>query len=450
MGSLDGGGMRPILRIVFVSAALTMGMVPCSFAQDTTPTSDEFIPGLPVGGWLLYPSIFAGAVYNDNINQAPQGTDKQSGTTARVSPRVVATYNGGIYQTTLYGVVDAQFFNADTLAANAGFTYSYSPREDLTFGLWGNYTRQTDIFNNAAMFDNNAIGPTGNPPNTIPVIINPYGNTPYVNPIAYNQFAGGGSVTKNFGQAFATLGANAYYLVYDHNFDNTPPPIQTSHDGGSYWLSGRVGYRFPAFYVFAEADGIWQGFNNSIFNSDGYRVIGGVGSDNPDSLWQFEVYGGYQYQRQPDQNSIPSGVPAVPASTDSGVFGGTLTYHPTPYWTLIAQVNEVLGVSTFPVIVTPAGVPNAGIPNLATTAILQTTYGLSRLWSIGARVGYTRADYIGFDRLDDGWMAGASFNYEIRRNWQLTLDYQYREVNSNLALSDFRDNQYTAGLTYRY
>ena len=79
-----------------------------------------------------------------------------------------------------------------------------------------------------------------------------------------------------------------------------------------------------------------------------------------------------------------------------------------------------------------------------------TTYGLSRQWSVGARVGYTRADYIGFNRLDNGWMAGASFNYEIWRNLALTLDYQYSTVQSNLALSDYTRNQYTAGLTYRY
>jgi len=102
-------------------------------------------------------------------------------------------------------------------------------------------------------------------------------------------------------------------------------------------------------------------------------------------------------------------------------------------------------VSTFPTLVTPAGTPN-----LATTAILQTTYGLSRLWSIGARVGYTRSDYIGFDRLDNGWLAGASFNYEIWRNLALTLDYQYTQVNSNVQFAGFTRNQYTAGLTYRY
>ena len=158
---------------------------------------------------MLYPSIFVGAVYSDNINQTASG-DRSSGTSLRVAPRLVGTYDGGIHQTTFYGVADAQFFNANTVSASAGISHNYAPLPDLSFGVYVNYTRQTDIFNSALNFNNNAIGPTGNPPNTIPIIINPFGTTPVANPIAYNQFSVGGSVTKTFGQFFTTLSAATY------------------------------------------------------------------------------------------------------------------------------------------------------------------------------------------------------------------------------------------------
>ena len=103
-------------------------------------------------------------------------------------------------------------------------------------------------------------------------------------------------------------------------------------------------------------------------------------------------------------------------------------YYPTQYWTLIASVDEVLSIVDHPV-----ADDSLGTPNFQTTALLQTTYGISRQWSIGARVGYTRSDYKGFDRLDTGWMAGASFNYEIWRNLRLTLDYQYSTLHSNIS-----------------
>ena len=164
------------------------------------------------------------------------------------------------------------------------------------------------------------------------------------------------------------------------------------------------------------------------------ELLGALDQANPGSLWRrslWRISGSESAQQL--RTRCPQGSPSgIPADANSGVFGGRLTYYPTPYWTLIASVDETLGMSTFPTFVTPAG-----IPNLATTAILQTTYGLSRQWSIGARVGYTRADYIGFDRLDNGWLAGASFNYEIWRNLALTLDYQYSKVHSNVAVLRF-------------
>ena len=65
-------------------------------------------------------------------------------------------------------------------------------------------------------------------------------------------------------------------------------------------------------------------------------------------------------------------------------------------------------------------------------------------------MGYTRSKFYGFDRLDTGWMAGASFNYEIWRNLLLTLDYQYSTVHSDAVLADFTRNVYSVGLTYKY
>ena len=325
-----------------------------------------------------------------------------------------------------------------------GILHTYEAMQDLIFDFYANYTRQTDIFNSALQFNNNAIGPPATPNVSLPVILNPFGTTPGVNPIAYNQWTGATSVTKTFDQAFVTLRGTAFGIVYDKS-DNVPAPFQTSHDGLSYWLSGRVGYNFPTFYLFAQGDGIFQRFDNAVFNTNGYRVIGGVGTNDPSSLFKGEVYGGYQFQDQKQQQNVPA--PGIPQDTGNGVFGGRLSYFPTEYWTIIASIDaNFLGMSTQ----LAPGVPQ-GIPSRTTTAILQTTYGLSRLWSIGVRGGYTRGDFIGLSGLDNhGWLAGASFNYEIWRNLMLTLDYQYTTVQSDAAFSDYTRNQYTAGLTYRY
>ena len=370
-----------------------------------------------------------------------------------MSPRLTGSYDGGIHTTQLYGVVDARFFNADTIAATAGVTHRYEAMQDLIFDFYGNYTRQTDIFTSALQFNNNAIGPPATPNTSLPIILNPFGTTPGVNPIAYNQFTAAASVTKTFDQVFVTLRGTAFNIVYDHS-DNIPAPFQTSHNGASFWLSGRVGYNFPTFYMFAQGDGIFQRFDNSVFNTNGYRVIGGVGTQDPSSLFKGEVYGGYQFQHQEQQNEFTPGAPGIPSvfapgipqDANSGVFGGRLSYFPTQYWTIIAQIDQILGIST---LLAPS-IPQ-GTPTRTTTAILQTTYGIARDWSVGVRGGYTRGEFIGVSGLDNhGWLAGASVNFELLRNLMLTLDYQYSTVQSDAAFSDFTRNWVSAGLTYKY
>ena len=240
------------------------------------------------------------------------------------------------------------------------------------------------------------------PPSNIPIIINPFGTTPSVNPIPFNQFTGGAYGTTTFDQGFATLGAAAFYILYDESQDNVPVPFQTSLNGANIWVTGKVGYHIiPGFYLFAEGDGIFQRFNNSLFDTNGYRVIGGMGWDDPKSLFRGEIYGGYQAQFQENANgvSIPPGLGIPSTTTTSPVFGGRISYYPTPYWTLIAQVDETLGVSTF---LSPT-IP-AGAPSLVTTALLQTTYGIARDWSVGVRGGYTRAQFFGHLRCAE-WLA---------------------------------------------
>ena len=448
---------------VLVSAALIVGIVPRSFAADgaTNPAAapfestsvqpGPFRPGLAIGGWMVYPSIFLGAVFDDNVRQSANDIEHTSGLGVRVAPDLIATYDGGIHQTTLYGVVDARFFpgvgtrlpgeaDANSVAATAGFRHGYQPLPDLGVSIYGDYTRQTDIFNSALNFNNSAIGPTPSS-SPAPIILNPFGMTPTVNPVASNQFTGGGAVTKTVGQGFVSLGGAVAHIAFDH----TNSPFQIAEDGTIYFVTGRFGYNVtPALYVFAEPSGIFQHVNNSTtVDTSGYRVVGGIGSADPNSLFRGEIWGGYQAQHE-DVTGLNSAL-LNGLNTNSGVFGASLAYYPTRYWTVMALAQESLGVT----MISSAGAP-VGTPTRTITAILQTTYHLSLIWSVGARAGYTRAEYIGTARLDNGWMAGASFNYEVWRNLLLTLDYQHSSVHSNFAFSSFEANIYSAGLTYQY
>ena len=454
---------------VLATAALTIGVVPCSLAQEIAPTG-EYKEGLALGSWMLYPKAFVGAVYDSNVNQITQNS---SGWAARAVPNISGVYDGGIHKTTVFGVMDARFFDATTISATTGFTHVYEAMRDLVFTFQGNYTRQTDLFTSALNFNNGAIGPntTGSPEANIPIILNPFGTTPGVNPAAYNQFTGSTSVTKTFDNStFLTLRGTVFHIAFDNK---TLPlnPFATSSDATSYWLSARAGYNIlPSVYAFAEGTGILQRFHNSIFDTNGYRVVGGFGTRDPQSLFHGELYGGYQAQAQAHHNiseldaALVPDIPinligaGIPTNSNSPVFGGRLYYYPTPYLTFVGAVDQVLGISTQLSSLIPAGTPS-----LATNAILQANYFISKSWTFGVRAGYTQSRFFGIGRTDDGWMAGTSFNYEIWRNLNLTLDYQCSGVTSNIQNStvtstatsntqnsNFSRNVFTAGLTYKY
>ena len=76
-----------------------------------------------------------------------QGTNKDSGWNARVAPRLIATgTDGAIHSTTLFAVGDFQFFNDNTVSADAGLSHNYNPTQDLALNFNARYTRETSLF----------------------------------------------------------------------------------------------------------------------------------------------------------------------------------------------------------------------------------------------------------------------------------------------------------------
>src|SRR5262249_22593251 len=121
---------------LLVSIIVAVGSHGASFAQEMSPSGQYKEQGLPVAGWLLFPRIFVGATYDTNHNQTTSGADNNKGVGLRVAPRLTGTYDGGMQRSTFYGVVDARFFNADTVAATAGFTHLWQAQQDLLFNFF--------------------------------------------------------------------------------------------------------------------------------------------------------------------------------------------------------------------------------------------------------------------------------------------------------------------------
>jgi hypothetical protein len=99
-------------------------------------------------------------------------------------------------------------------------------------------------------------------------------------------------------------------------------------------------------------------------------------------------------------------------------------------WDFRALLDETLGAAAVPTSGT-TGVAT-GAANRVTTGLLNIGYkGLPQDWTTSARFGYVRTQYVDSSQIDNGWLAGADVTYEFWRNLGITLDYQFKSVNSN-------------------
>lgn len=392
--------------------------------------------GLPMGGWLFYPGLTAGAVYDDNIFQSPTNRTARFGT--RITPTVTAVRDSGIHQLTVYGTVDARLYSganqADSIAARAGFAHKYEAMRDLIFRFQGDYTRQTDPFNAAGGFNANAAA------------ANPFGTAAIANPFSYNQFIGSASATKMFNQSFLSVRGSVAHIAYDSTNGQAGSTSIAPTDGTIYAVTGRAGYYVsPLFYAYVEPMLDWRRYALTANNSSGYRVVGGLATERV-GLYQGEIFAGYQAER--GDQTIVAGVPN-PSTTVSGtVLGGRLSYEPTRFLKLRATLDETLGVAQVINATTPQGTSTK-----TTLALLQADYAMSRVWTIGGRVGYSRVSYetnLANSGHAYGWLGGVRYSYIFSPSFAVTLDYQYTKLDSNVALAGVTRNLITLSGTYRY
>jgi hypothetical protein len=418
--------MASFLCASIALALFVAGSASDSFADELPNNTAGAPTPLLVGGWQLSPTLFAGAVYNTNVNQTP--TNAVSSWGERVTPGFSATLDNGIHKTSVYGVADIQnYANSaanNTVYANAGFTQTYLPRPDLTFRLSGGFTRAADIFGSSALGTVNTSLPTTP---SAPVATTTV--SPQVNSSPYNQFSGAFSVDKSFGRTFVGLTASAVDTRYSSN-----PASTTSSNGTTYTVTQRTGFNLtPQLYAFVDPSVNWQRYADSTRNQDGYRITGGVGTLNA-GIWRGEVYGGYQAEKND-----------IVGTYNSPVFGLRIGYSPTRIWDFSASVDENLAAATVPTTGT------TGVASRVTTALGNVVYkGLPQDWTTSARFGLVRTQYVDSSQINNGWLAGATVTYEFWRNLGITLMYQYMSVDSNVAGQSFNQQMVSLGASYKY
>ncbi|HXY59938.1 MAG TPA: outer membrane beta-barrel protein [Methylocystis sp.] len=410
---------------------------PTPFAQRSlkeAPTRNY--QGLPLEGWMLYPSLFLGAVYDDNIFQST--TNRVGDVGLKLRPSIVADSDAGIHRTTAFANGDFNIYSdqptANTAQAQAGFVHRWEAMRDLVFNIGGEYDRHTDIYNNGFV-----TGPSGGVVGTIS------------SPERYNYFGGYVSGVKSFDKVFIGLKGSAYATTYDPLFTTTGSFDQGYRDNIVTTVTGRLGYALtPLLYGFVDSTGNFHNFSGdqavgllfanvptsgTIYNSQGYRVTGGLGTDRI-GLLRGEIYAGYQRQFY---DYWAFGAPSSP------VYGGKVYYYPTRAITVTASLDESYQDSGLTTVNNSTG--SAAHVTQAATSL---AYAMARDWTATFNGGYADVLYVTGGRHDHRWTAGALLNYDIFRNFAATFNYSLALVESNAPGGSFTRNQFSLGATYKY
>jgi len=365
--------------------------------SDPRPTSTE--GKFQFFDWLLSAGVSYGGAYDSNVNSTAINPQRAYG--ANFLPSLLAERNTGIQRTELYLSGDIRYYpslgrtNLD--GTRAGLIHVWEIQRDLIFRI------QTQVAEVQAGSSFNNFLTTGI-----------YATTP----VNYTQLFGSSSIQKEFGMFFTAIGGSVTGTKYQNSTDNLGNVIDEQFQNGTVsTLNGRIGYHIsPIVYTYVEPSVNWARYDSSQLDSQGYRLVGGIGSGLI-SLFSGEIYGGYLKQTFED--------PTVGAVT-SPVVGGKLSWFPTRFLTLAVAADETFGTTDSRALAfTP------GSPTKLTTVKLSGNWDFSYWYAFTVGASNQRIDYLHSPRVDDFTVLNAGIVFKIRPGFGLQLGYAHQHLYSN-------------------
>ena len=395
-------------------------------------TGPDPAEGFPIAGFLVYPSLFAGVIYNDNIY--PTQDNRQAALGFAFAPKVTAIGDEGLHKTTLTLNADAEIYpsypraslggaSPTQVSGSARLQHVWTPTQDLTVDVAAGFTRKYGLFGSLLAAGSDFVSATG-------------GGNVATYPQFSNQFSGSVSAEKKISERwFLRGGFGAQYAQYE----GVPIGVGGGgRSGADYNAFLRTGFWVtPQVNAFVEGGADLHRYGDSWYDSNAYRLIGGLGSDLI-GLFRGEVFAGWQ-----QQGSAEGTFGAVEAPA----YGGRIYYYPTPYLTLAASVDQTFGSAATPT-------PPRGIRSPSAETIegrVQADYSLARYWTATVRAGYGRSTWSNSSLVESEWTVGGGVSYDFWRNIALTLNYQYTATAANEAsVAVYNQNIVSVGMTYRY
>lgn len=258
-------------------------------------------------------------------------------------------------------------------------------------------------------------------------------------PIAYDQAEFAGAVNNRFGRIWTSTGASALLIRYR---DATTAGTITSQDyrnGSVVQVPVRLGYVVaPLTSVFGEVTYNRRNFGVEAFDSDGYRVVGGVlWEAGPGARIKGEIYAGYM-------NQDYTGVTLLPVSTWTA--GGALAWLPAPNWTVTLEARRDAREASL----SGGVVPDDGVSVIQSLVAARADYRIAPNLVIGAGISYIHDDLQGI-RDDESVSPLFSVRYFISQNFTAGFDYRHVDFNSSgIGIGGYLRNVYMASLNARF
>ena len=420
---------------------------------------------IDVDGWLLYPSLRLYSLYSDNLFLSSLRPLSVPG--FGVTPSMTAEWTNGIHTTTLYGNLDRQTFptenDINTLDGRAGFTQKYEAMRDLIFRVNGDYSHQTwapglqNSLQAAPVTPTTVVLPDGTRVLPDGTKISPSGQvvgqaTPaigsstqvFVNPS--NQYSGTFSMDKIFNRGILSLGETIGRTEYENHVLLQNTNRRTFTENAAFWLG-------PLLYVYSDGSIGTVVTEATSTSTTSYRVLGGLGT-RQFGLWRGSLY----YGHQGSQGDAPATGLTNNFSASGDIYGGSISYYPTPQLTFTGTVDRTINISsqnsaTNLALTLPSFAPiqvALTASSRSTSASLTSTYEITQQWFLNALLGYFRVEYVGSPRVDNSWVANATLRYDIWKNMSLAWEYRYRSIISNAPLATVNSNYFAMGTTYRF
>ena len=363
-----------------------------------------------VGSFAILPSAIVSGVYDGNVFATSRG--RQDDYVLDMRPEIVA--RSGWSRHLLEFRMGGQILEFDRFSSEnqanffAGANGHYEIASDMRVVAFTNYAHSHEARgtgNSFELFDK---------------------------PIAYDRVEGGALLHKTFNRLWTEVGGSARADTYQNTTLNGVVVDQQYRNVTVTEAVNRTGYEVsPKTSLFVETAYGWRDYEDTTFDNQGYRVLGGVQME-ASRILRGEVSGGWM--------SYSGEGAANVGSVDTYSYRARVFWEPTTLILVAITGGRDVGVSA------------EGGKSLTVTSDLgvRVDYELLRNLILTGRFGYQFTDYLGSSRRDELRKAEFLTEYLMSRTWSLVGSYAFTDFDSTTADLDYSKHVVSLGVRARY